>query len=89
MDNQDVFQPVATNAPPANIKARDDHPVKNLHVREHQINMHCRLSNLKSRLIHRIQLRPTNSMPAFSLELRQMLVSHSRTLSAGQVVKVL
>lgn len=32
MDNQDVFQPVATNAPPANIKARDDHPVKNLHA---------------------------------------------------------
>lgn len=35
MDNQDVFQPVATNAPPANIKARDDHPVKNLHVSVH------------------------------------------------------
>ncbi|KAJ5763696.1 hypothetical protein N7533_002377 [Penicillium manginii] len=32
MDNQDVFEPVATNAPPANIKARSDHPVKNLHA---------------------------------------------------------
>ncbi|KAJ6088691.1 hypothetical protein N7486_009952 [Penicillium sp. IBT 16267x] len=32
MDNQDIFQPVATGAPPANIKSRHDHPVANKHA---------------------------------------------------------
>lgn len=32
MNGQDIFQPVATGAPPANIKRRDDHPVENKHV---------------------------------------------------------
>ncbi|KAJ6119375.1 hypothetical protein N7523_003655 [Penicillium sp. IBT 18751x] len=32
MNSQDIFQPVATNAPPANIKARHDHPVQNQHA---------------------------------------------------------
>lgn len=32
MNHQDVFQPVATGAVPANIKSRHDHPVENKHV---------------------------------------------------------
>ncbi|KAJ5266506.1 hypothetical protein N7478_009314 [Penicillium angulare] len=32
MNNQDIFQPVATGAPPANIKSRHDHPVVNKHA---------------------------------------------------------
>ena len=89
MVNQDVFLPVATNAPPKNIKARNDHPVKNLHVRIHWMNMHLRFSNLICRPIRRIQLRPTSSMPVFSLDPRQTLAPHSRILSAGQVAVVL
>ncbi|KAJ5586876.1 uncharacterized protein N7459_002641 [Penicillium hispanicum] len=32
MKGQDIFQPVATSAPPANVKARHDHPVANKHA---------------------------------------------------------
>ncbi|KAJ5925328.1 hypothetical protein N7454_007967 [Penicillium verhagenii] len=32
MNNQDIFLPVATEAPPANIKSRNDHPVANNHA---------------------------------------------------------
>ncbi|KAJ5139672.1 hypothetical protein N7448_003080 [Penicillium atrosanguineum] len=32
MNNQDIFKPVATNAPPANIEVRHDHPVQNQHA---------------------------------------------------------
>jgi endo-1,3(4)-beta-glucanase len=34
MNGQDIFKPVATGAPPANIQSRHDHPVQNKNVRK-------------------------------------------------------
>lgn len=85
MNHQDVFEPVATNSPPANIKTRHDHPVKNLHV-SFILQNHSGFvnSNFLTRPIHPTQLRPTNSMLVSSSALKRMLVSPSHILLDGR-----